>query len=85
VTAVPRDLLHLFVVYRSPRDYPAEYVVREQVALPTGRVAIAPHLAARASTLEGVRREIRQLPRGRGLVCVPRQEDDDSAIVEVWL
>lgn len=75
------DSLAMYVVYRSPSDYPGEYVVREwEIDAKGGKAGV---LVARAPSLEAARRIIAEaFP---GLVMLPRQPGDDPVIVETWL
>ena len=65
-----------FVVYRSPQDFPGKYVVRmwriKDRMGPTNLIEIF-------DTLEQARGFI-----PCGLCCLPRFEQDDATIVEVW-
>lgn len=77
------DVVDMFVVYDRPRDQPDAFVVRRHyVFLRNG----APQFACDASpvavtpTLDAARAAV---PRRR--TRIPRDVDDDPAIVEVWL
>jgi hypothetical protein len=87
VSERPPDGISLWVVYKSPKDLPhIPYVVREQVAT-AGTLWINPE-AYGFNDLEAARAWLTQLgsPRGPwGLVCVPRDPDDDAVIVESWV
>ncbi len=70
--------LSQWVIYKQPRDYPGQYVLRRWLAdadgpRPTGEVALADSLEAIRAALPG------------GLTCIGRYADDDPCIVEVWL
>jgi hypothetical protein len=79
------EQLHLWTVYKKPRDYPESYVVRRSVvfcgAHPlAGQVAMDSQPTAVVSSLEDARAHV---PPGR--YCLPRYLEDDPCIVEVWL
>lgn len=70
----PGGLLEMFVVYDHPLDYPGHFVVRRWSGdQPTENFAVA-------RTIEEARAHVPM-----GLHRLPRQPDDDAAIVEVWL
>lgn len=76
-----------FCIYGRPTDYPGKFVVRVWAPIAgmthgpgTFNYAPAPEPHAVVDSLE----EARQSVPG-GLACVPRQGDDDPAIVEIWL
>jgi len=77
VEKVVMDNLEMFTVYRGPKDYPDEFVVRRFVLLPKPTPC---EIVARSETLEGVRAALSPY-----LVCLGREPDDDPSIVEVWL
>lgn len=69
-----------YTIYCRPKDHPNHYVVREWAV---ARGAIEPVMTgcyALASTLDGARE---LLPSG--LCRIPRDDADDSVIVETWL
>jgi hypothetical protein len=73
------DSLHMWTIYRKPKDVPdAEYFVREQLVL-SGRIQFAAR-GEPARTLEEARALV---PQGKHRL--PRHQDDDPVIVEVWL
>ena len=68
-------MMKMWVVYKNPKDFPDDYVIREWSGLqPKGVIA-------QAKTLAEVRR---QLPAG---VVGPLMPDanDDPVIVEMWI
>lgn len=70
--------LSLWTVSERPRDYPQGFLARrwavtQDGAIPTEDVVKAPTLAECRAGLP------------RGLVPMPRHDDDAAAIVEVWL
>ncbi len=80
--------LDLYTVYKHPRDFPDEYVIRESHVLPTvrGEARVANgEIVCRGESLEEVHRQLFALPRGPGLTRLPRQDADDPVIVEVWI
>lgn len=73
--------LPMYVIYWSPKDYPDKFVVREwATARADGRIARALFPMAVVDTLEQARAALPD-----GLVNCRRDEDDDPAILEVWL
>lgn len=90
-----------FVVYHNPRDYPGMYVVRRCLVTPgevASRVSakVAPYGTIRIATDPPNMQNDRacvvaptlEIARGTipdGLTCIPRQDEDDPVIVEVWL
>jgi hypothetical protein len=69
---------NLYCVYKSPSDFPGEYVARRFVPGPAGM--LPREVAARAPTLDLLRQA---LPSG--MTLLPRQPGDDPVIVESWL
>lgn len=74
-----KPALEMWTVYKSPPEYPGKYVARLWVVVhgateprQTGDMAIAPDLDSVRTMLPW------------GLVCLPRSEGDDPAIVETW-
>lgn len=68
----------MWSVYARPADYPLGFVARRFEIHPG--YAVATLDARYGPDLEAVRA---QLPPG--LVCIPREPDDDPCIVETWL
>ena len=65
--------MFMWTIYNSPSDYPNKFVVRKfNYDSPTDEVKVF-------DTLEEARIAI-----PRHLYCMPRLEDDDPCIVEVW-
>ena len=69
----------LWVIYQYPKDYPQGYVVRRHYAMADGSVKYDAK-AWVADTLEEIRAE---LPSG--LFNIGRHDNDDPAILEVWI
>lgn len=72
--------LRQMVIYDHPRDHPEFWVVRGWTVLPSGLVP--DRQAACFRSLEKARAWIAQ--EYPGLVLLPRFEEDDPAIAEVW-
>jgi hypothetical protein len=72
------DGLPMFTIYERPRDYPEGYVVRRSF-VNAGMVWLD-RVAQYAPALEAARGLIPP-----GLHRIPRYENDDPCIVEVWL
>jgi hypothetical protein len=73
-----KEALHIWTVYDHPKDYPDHYVAR--LSLIGAGVVQPTNAMFTADTLEEIHR---LLPPG--MTCLPRQEQDDPVIVEVWL
>jgi hypothetical protein len=73
--AAERGKLTLWTVYDHPKDYPDGFIARmhEVVGGPTNR------------THTGTLRELREIFRRAGLVCLARSADDEPQIVESWV
>lgn len=67
--------LKIWTVYEKPKDFPNCFVAR----LFEGEEATAEIMVC--GDIEPIREELRR----RGLVCFPRDENDDPVIVESWL
>ena len=68
-----------YVIYKYPKDYPDDYVMRSFTM--NGDGSIRPDDTPQFSdSLEILRRNLPQ-----GLVCVPADKKDDPVIVETWL
>jgi hypothetical protein len=76
----PVPFMTTWTVYHNPRDYPDKFVIRRWDILrgQTEPIPTSEHYVG--DTLEEVREHV-----PFGLVCLPRYDDDDHAIVEVWL
>jgi hypothetical protein len=72
------DSINIYVIHRSPRDYPGKHVVRINRVFP-GRVVVGP-LVGVVDTLEEARGLV-----PAGLACLPRHPEDEPQIVESWL
>ena len=70
--------MELWTVYDRPSDHPRHCVVLKVVAQDDG-------LAPSDSHLFGSVQEARSALARRGLIRVPRAEQDDPALVETWL
>lgn len=73
------EQLEMWTVYKHPKDHPDKYVARKFVIEPLQVIATNDMFVA--DSLE----EIRLLLPDQGLHCLPRYENDDPNIVEVWL
>lgn len=71
------DDLSIWTVYEQPTDYPDKFVARRWVTAPlpcpTSDVLVADDLDSIRALLP------------RGLTMLPRQTNDDQAIVESWI
>lgn len=73
------EWLSLWTVYDHPKDFPHGYIARRWEvtpagATPTGDIITNPSLEL-----------MRVMMEAQGLSCLPRQEDDDPAVLESWL
>lgn len=75
---MPDTDMFMWVVYDSPADFPGRFVVRKWVIRKSGEQPTTE--VYHAKTLEGVRAMV-----SHGLVCIPRDENDNPNIVETWL
>jgi len=75
---VPEGAMVVWVIYDHPRDYPHGFVLRPQFAV-SGEVRACPQAwyARSADELRSI------LPHG--VTYLPRQPQDDVAILETWL
>lgn len=76
--ALARDVLAIWTVYSHPSDFPNNYVARRCEVnggdlQHTGDIMLGELSMIRASFLQA------------GLVCLPRNDDDEAHIVECWL
>lgn len=74
--------LSLYVVYNSPADYPAKFVVREFRIFAHGGSAV-PQEAIVFDNYADAENYLLDLPRQ--LYRTDRQEEDDTCILEVWI
>lgn len=70
-------MLEIWVIYENPTDYPGWWVVRRR-CVGNGETVIDP-AAILCYSLDQARSVIPQ-----GLVCFPRDQNDDPVIVETW-
>jgi hypothetical protein len=73
----PVNKITQFVIYDHPKDHPEHFVTRRWDAI-EGELFAGPCWLA--ATIEEARQKI-----PAGLTCVGRDEQDDSAIAEVWI
>jgi len=71
-------LVPLITVYKSPLDYPGQYVARLWRILP-GRAEPTP-ITITAETLDGLREK-----KPANMTIFDRAENDDPTIVESWI
>jgi hypothetical protein len=74
------DELAMWTLYDRPTDFPDMYVARLFVIGPGGRPRATGRIVI-SDDIEGIRDGFRMA----GLTRLPRQDDDDPKIVEVWL
>jgi len=84
--AIPKSVLpsgqgwlSIWVIFKSPGDFPGEFVVREQRVV-GGVIYFARAIHARGATVEEVRET---LPAG--VVRMERHPNDDPNILETWM
>lgn len=74
-----RDVLSIWTITKSPRDFPGLFVARRHIA----------HAGATAATDDlyssHAIEPLRALFRERGLARIPRAQQDDPVIVESWI
>lgn len=76
-------LMEQYVVYAHPRDFPQGYVVRRWFIVRGSREPIPEERACGFFHLDKARAWIAQARPG--LTCLARYENDDPAVLEVWL
>lgn len=69
-----------YVVYRYPKDYPEDFVIRKNYINKSGEIIPAQHLFAKNKSYENL---IKTLPRN--LIRFPRFTEDEPQILETWL
>jgi hypothetical protein len=74
------EVLRMWTVYYNPSDYPGRYVARMHVVGKNKNESGPTDQMFTGDSLEEIRGLIPY-----GLVCLTRQEGDDSSIVETWL
>lgn len=72
------ELILQYTVYKSPRDYPGKFVIRQFYVDASGA---RPCVGYVCDTLD----EARSLVEPFGLICMPRFPNDEPQIVEVWI
>ena len=77
--AAQRGVRTIWTVYEKPRDYPTGWIARMHEA--DGAVVKPTGYVIKAVELEPIREKLARA----GLVCIPRQEDDEWEIVESWI
>lgn len=78
------DIMHMFVIYKHPLDYPGKWVARKWRVVPgepEPQAAVAPLVVAQS--LEAAR--VAVLNENPTAAVLPRTPDDDPAVYEVWL
>ena len=70
--------LHQYVIYNKPKDCPTKFVVRVWIIGP-GTAQAGPMICT-ADTLEEARASLPD-----GVVMLPRFQEDDPVIEEVWM
>jgi hypothetical protein len=71
------DIPTLYTIYKHPRDFPNKYVVRMfKLDMPTPN-------RWNVDSLDEARAVVADLLPGG--VCFPRDDSDDSVIVETWM
>lgn len=73
--------MNLYVVYKSPTDYPDTYVCRRwEIDFPDNKL-FAMEVFMIDDDLDKIRTELRK----KGLFKISRVEGDDEKIVETWV
>jgi hypothetical protein len=80
VSEQSRDVLRMWTIYYSHRDYPGLFVVRG-FDIVRGHGEPVPHPSVRTATSLELAREL--VPHG--LYRLERSADDDPSVVETWL
>jgi hypothetical protein len=74
------DGLEIWTVCFNPSDFPGKYTCRRSTVMGKGETKVDPDCYV-AERLITIRREMMR----RGLLRMPRNEEDDPVIVECWL
>ena len=72
-------MLTMYVVYKHPKDYPHQFVVR-RFDIVGGETRVWKEPYALTETLSHARDAVPE-----GLFCLPRFDKDEPQIVEVWM
>lgn len=72
--------VEMWTVYDHPTDYPDVFIARRTMIYSGGTTVMTGDTVTTV-TLTDIRREM----KSRGLARIPRWEDDDPKIVEVWI
>ena len=75
-----RGNLSIWTVYSHPKDFPHSYVARR---FEVGSGESDPVVTS--DIVQGELSAIRESFRSCGLICLSRNDGDDSAIVECWI
>lgn len=71
-------MLELYTIYDRPADHPSSVVLRRWIV--DGR-GTQPAESALCNTID----EARAILIAHGLVCIPRDVNDDPVVVETWV
>lgn len=82
-TTLSDVFMSTWTVYWNPRDYPEKFVARRFVILRRSEEPQPTTEFFVADTLEAIREKLWEIDPN--LSCLPRWENDEAQIVEVWL
>jgi hypothetical protein len=74
--------IEMFVVYKNPRDYPKQYVVRRWVII-NGNTLCDKQPLSVDNSLDDARRHLQV--KERGLTRLERHARDVASILEIWV
>jgi len=77
------NALPMWTVYDHPTDYPDSFVARKYL-ITGGEVAFATNEVVTAPSITAIRKAVQDV-MPYVLTCLPRDDSDDSKIVECWL
>lgn len=76
---VDRELAIWVIYVKGLAPYPTKHIARKHVIV--GGESIATLEAETGNTLD----EVRIIMKKKGLICIPRDTNDDSVIIESWI
>ena len=76
----PETIMVQYVIYRHPKDYPGQYVVRKWHIMKGQSEPEADKECQAVDTLEAARKLVPP-----GMYCMGRAPGDDPIILEVWV
>jgi hypothetical protein len=75
--------IRMWTIYRSPKDYPGQFVAREWLVTDRGQTLASKEPLSIHEQLRIVRMAIQY--QSPGAMLVPRSPGDDPVILETWM